>query len=103
MATPEGKVKATVRAILKKRGAYFFFPVAGALGSRNGVPDIICCYRGWFIGIECKAGKNQPTGLQLAQLRAINDAGGIGIVINETNTDGVEGILDQIDAESEGR
>ena len=93
MATPEGKVKAAVRAILRRRQAYSSFPV----------PDIICCYRGWFIGIECKAGKNQPTGLQLAQLRAINDAGGIGIVINETNTDGVEGILDQIDAESEGR
>ena len=103
MATPAGKVKATVRAILKERGAYFFFPVAGALGSRNGVPDIICCYRGRFIGIECKAGKNQPTGLQLAQLEAINAAGGVGIVINESNIDGVEGILDQIDAESEGR
>lgn len=103
MATPEGKVKAAVRAILRRRQAYFFFPVAGALGSRNGVTDIICCYRGRFIGIECKAGKNQPTGLQLAQLEAINAAGGVGIVINESNIDGVEGILDQIDAESEGR
>lgn len=29
-----------------------------------GSPDIIGCYKGRFIGVECKVGKNTPTELQ---------------------------------------
>ena len=53
-ATPEKKVKDKVVKVLKERGAYYFFPATYGMG-RSGVPDIICCYRSKFIGIECKA------------------------------------------------
>jgi len=54
--TPEKKVKNAVVAILKEYGAYYFYPVTGGYGS-SGVPDIVACHLGKFIGIECKAGK----------------------------------------------
>ncbi len=57
--TPERKVKAKVSKLLKERGAYHFYPVASMYGSA-GIPDIIACYQGKFIGIECKAGKGKP-------------------------------------------
>jgi hypothetical protein len=63
---------------------YYFFPATGGYG-RSGVPDIIVCYKGWFYGIECKAGKNKPTALQLRELENINEAGGVGWVVNEDN------------------
>ena len=56
--TPEAKVKKKVVDVLKKNNAYYFFPATGGYG-RSGVPDIVCCYRGIFIGIECKAGSSQ--------------------------------------------
>jgi hypothetical protein len=82
--TPEKKVKQKVVALLKGMGAYHFFPVTGGYGT-SGVPDIVGCYRGLFFGIECKAGTNKPTGLQIKNLAAITAAGGIALVINETN------------------
>ena len=82
--TPEAKVKAKVYKILKEKKIYYFTPQTGGYG-RSGVPDIICCYRGTFIGIECKAGKNKPTPLQEAEMEKIRNAGGMTYVINEDN------------------
>lgn len=82
--TPEAKVKAKVYKILKEKKIYYFTPQTGGYG-RSGVPDIICCYRGIFIGIECKAGNNKPTPLQEAEMEKIRAAGGKTFVINENN------------------
>ena len=90
--TPEAKVKKKVVAILKQYGAYFFYPVTGGYG-RSGVPDIIVCHKGRFIGIECKAGNNKPTPLQEQNLNAIQAAGGTSLVINEDNISTVEKTL----------
>ena len=52
---------------------------------RAGVPDIIGCYKGRFIAIECKAGKGKTTALQDKELGAILTAGGFTFVARETN------------------
>ncbi len=92
-ATPEAKVKAKVVKALKDIGAYYFYPVTGGYG-RSGVPDIVACVKGRFIGIECKAGKNKPTGLQLKNLSDISAAGGVALVINdEADFDGLGNFL----------
>ena len=88
MRTPEGKVKDKVVKILKQYGVYYFFPVAGGFGM-SGIPDIICCHNGRFIAIECKAGKNKTTALQDAHLARIRAAGGVAVVINEENVNGL--------------
>lgn len=80
--TPEAKVKKKVVDLLKAAGAYYFFPATGGYG-RSGVPDIVVCLKGQFIGIECKAGSNKPTALQENELQKIVDAGGRSIVANE--------------------
>jgi Holliday junction resolvase len=84
MATPESKVKAKCTDLLKAVGVYYFFPVANGMG-RAGIPDIICCARGKFLAIECKAGKGTTTALQKKELAAIEAAGGVALVINESN------------------
>lgn len=82
--TPEGKVKAKVIDILKQLGVYYFFPATFGMG-RSGVPDLICCVNGLFLGIECKAGGNKPTPLQIREIEAIRRAGGRAVVVNEQN------------------
>ena len=79
--TPEGKVKKEVIAYLNELGAYYFMPVTGGYG-RSGVPDIVACLYGHFVGIECKAGNNQPTALQEKNLKAIRSAGGLSFCVN---------------------
>jgi Holliday junction resolvase len=90
--TPEGKVKAKVVKLLKARGVYYFFPATHGYG-RSGVPDIICCLRGKFVAVECKAGKNTTTALQDREIDAIRNAGGDVFVINESNLHELEDYL----------
>lgn len=90
--TPEAKVKAQVVAQLRELGAYYFYPVTSGYGS-SGVPDIVGCFNGHFFAIECKAGRNKPTDLQLKNIREIQNCGGLAAVINEENVDTVKTAL----------
>jgi len=92
--TPEGKVKAKVKTLLNQVGAYHFSPATGGYG-KSGLPDIIACYQGKFLAIECKANGNKPTALQLSNLHDIGYSGGIAVVINETNINELERILNE--------
>ena len=92
MATPEKKVKDKVRKTLEKLGCYYFFPATGGFG-KSGVPDIVICFKGHFVAIECKAGDNKPTALQEMNMKKIRESGGSTIVINEANLADVESWL----------
>lgn len=83
MATPEAKVKAKVKALLAKYKVYYFMPATHGYGS-SGVPDIVACMQGKFIGIETKANGGVPTALQMKNLMSIVDNKGISIIIDET-------------------
>ena len=87
--TPEGAVKAAVRKVLDAEGVYYFMPAANGFG-RAGVSDIICCVRGFFLAIECKAGKGKTTALQDREIMAINANGGKAMVVNENNINEVK-------------
>jgi hypothetical protein len=84
--TPEGKVKKRVKEILKEAGAYWTMPLGTGFSS-SGVPDFLVCKDGLFYGIECKANGGKPTALQLKNLDDIRKAGGIALVIDETNVE----------------
>ena len=93
--TPERKVKDKVVEVLKEYGAYHFAPPSNGFG-RSGIPDIIVCFHGLFIAIECKAGKGTTTALQDRELQRIRDAHGHALVINEHNVDDVTQLLEKI-------
>ena len=84
--TPEKKVKEKVKKILKELSCYYCMPSTSGYGS-SGVPDIIACYQGRFIGIECKANGNKPTDLQQKNLIDILNSLGQSLVIDENNID----------------
>jgi Holliday junction resolvase len=92
MATPEKKVKDKVKKVLEKLGCYYFYPATGGFG-KSGVPDIVICFKGHFVAIECKAGDNKPTALQEMNMKKIRENGGSTIVINEANLSDVESWL----------
>ena len=92
--TPEAKVKAQIKNILKDLQCYSFSPIGGAY-SQNGVPDIVGCLHGIFFGIEAKAGKGKTTALQDRELQRIKDAGGIALVVNEENLDRLKMVLQE--------
>ena len=84
LTTTTTAVTTAQQAILDQMKVYHFPPFSGGYG-RSGVPDIIACIDGRFVGIECKAGKNKPTALQEKEMQKIRDAGGVTFVVNEDN------------------
>lgn len=90
--TPEGKVKAKVKKTLDMMGAYYFMPTTGGYG-RSGIPDIIGCLNGLFFAIECKGKGGTTTALQNRELAKICVAGGLALVINESNVEDLETLL----------
>ena len=95
MDTKEHKVKKKVTELLKQYEIYYFFPATHGYG-RSGVPDIICCIRGYFLAIECKAGTNKPTALQLREIERIQKAKGVAFVVNEDNLDELHTTIKEI-------
>jgi pantoate kinase len=90
--TPESRVKAKIRAILKEHNVYYAMPIGTGYGN-SGVPDFLCCVNGKFVAIEAKAGKGVATALQLKNLSEINKAGGYTCIINETNLDYLKNVI----------
>ena len=80
--TPESKVKKQVKDLLNEFHAYWFMPVANMF-TRGGIPDIIACFRGLFVAIECKAGVNKCTKLQELEQAKIQEAGGCTFVVSD--------------------
>lgn len=95
MATPESKVKAKVKKVLLEIGAYYAMPMGTGYGNA-GVPDFLVCFRGRFVGIECKANGGKPTALQLKNLADIEAAGGFALIIDENNVAELRKLLESI-------
>lgn len=104
MTTPEGKVKAKIRAFLKSRGerCWYCQPIGSAY-SGGGIPDIVGVYRRVGFAIEVKApGKEgNTTPLQEMALARVQAAGGVAFVASDVEK--VEGVFDAIDAVLDGR
>ena len=49
--------------------------------TKSGIPDILACVNGYFIGIEVKAEHGKPSKLQKHQREQIHLAGGYSIIL----------------------
>ena len=75
----ETKLQKKVQDYIESIGGYCF-KVHGSAYMKSGIPDVIVCYKGYFIGIECKIGKNKMSSLQEEHRDMIVRAGGIHIL-----------------------
>jgi hypothetical protein len=94
--TPEKRVKVVVRRLLDELQAYYVMPVTGGYGTQ-GAPDFLVCHRGKFIGIETKAGRGKTTALQDMNLQRIRTAGGVALVVYETDIEMLREVLYKIE------
>lgn len=89
----EKSIENQIKKYLRSIDAYYF-KHHGNQFSQVGVPDIIACYKGRFIGIEVKNETGKTTPLQDINLKMINKCGGIGIVAR--SVDDVRSVIDKI-------
>ena len=69
-----------VRRWLEDHGAWVLKTWSNGV-QRAGVPDLLVCYRGHFLGIEIKAQRGKLSKLQLVEIKRIKKAGGVGVVL----------------------
>ena len=64
----------------------------------SGIPDVLACYNGRFLGIEVKGGSSYGlTDLQKYNLKHIREAGGIGICVYPSGWQQFVELLDRLD------
>ena len=69
-----------VKIFLKSQGCWILKTWSNGI-QREGIPDLLVCCNGYFLGVELKAENGKPRPLQLFEIREIREAKGIGIVL----------------------
>ena len=94
----ERDVVAEIKKYLSSLGGdVFFWKEHGGPYGTSGVPDIICCYKGRFLGLEVKLPSGKLTELQKRAIAKINRAGGIACRVE--SVDDVRAIIARVDSE----
>ena len=78
--TKESKLEKEVENFMNKHKVWQLARYQ-AQSNQNGLPDRIYLYKGILLGLELKTDEGSPTDLQEKKLKAINDNGGIGLII----------------------
>ena len=94
----ERDIVAEVKRYLASLGGdVFFWKEHGSAYGTNGVPDIICCCKSRFLGLEVKLPGGRLTALQRRAIEKINCAGGIARRVE--CVEDVRSVIEQVDAE----
>ena len=75
----------------------FFWKEHGSVYGTNGVPDIVCCYKGRFLGLECKRPGGRLTELQKRAIEKINRAGGVACRVE--SVEDVKRVIERVNLE----
>lgn len=76
----EKRFEEKVKKFLKEQGCWILKTWSNGV-QRSGVPDLLVCCNGYFVGVELKAENGKPSELQLWNIDKIREAAGIAIVL----------------------
>jgi len=96
---PEGRLSRRIMDALRKEDA-FVFKVHGSEHMMAGLPDLICCYKGYFLGLETKMpGKKDNTSARQDWVhQRIRDAEGfVAVVTSIPEAIGCLRMIDSLD------
>lgn len=90
-----------VKKFLKEHGCYFIKYWGGGAFTKSGVPDLLVCCNGYFVGVELKAPNGRPSELQIHNLNEINNSGGFGILLYPENYNDFRAFISKLSADGE--
>lgn len=80
----ETSLQERIQKFIVKSGGYVI-KQHGDMISEPGVPDLLVCYRGIFMGLEVKVDNNMPSKQQGIHCRKIWNAGGIAAIVRSVD------------------
>lgn len=69
-----------VKQFLKAEGAWFVKFFANSF-TKSGIPDVLACVNGHFVGIEIKGPNGHPSELQIWNVNKIRESGGFAMIL----------------------
>lgn len=70
-----------IKKFLEENGVWYIKYWAGSQFTKAGIPDILACVNGYFVGIEVKAQNGKPSELQMYNIKKIREACGFAVVV----------------------
>lgn len=86
-----------IKRFLTDRGCWFVKYFANRM-TKAGVPDILACVNGRFVGIEVKATNGHPSELQIWNREQIRNANGICIVLYPDQFEDFKVLIDLLES-----
>ena len=74
-------IENSIKNWLETNNHWYIKVQGGSNNPSSGVPDILTCIHGRFIGIEVKTPTGNTTKIQEYQIDQINKSGGIAVVV----------------------
>lgn len=99
MSQPEARLSRAIRTKCIERGA-FAFKIHGGPTMMVGLPDLIMCYRGRFVGLEVKMPEGVVSTIQKRRIQEIRDAGGYAFIVRSVGA--AMRALDIVDRDIDG-
>lgn len=84
-----------LKAYLAEKGCWVLKTWSNGI-QREGVPDLLVCCNGYFIGIELKNETGHPSALQLWNIEKIRSAGGIAMVLYPDHFDTLKLMIENL-------
>lgn len=95
MSGSEKNFENQIKAYLKHYNCYYVKFFANGF-TKRGVPDILACINGYFVGIEVKADAGKPSDLQIYNIEQIRKCGGYAWVVYPTGYPKLKQLIDRI-------
>lgn len=94
---PEARLIKKAKALIVQKGGRPFKIHGGDPMQETGIPDLLVCYKGRFVGLEGKTPRGRLAPKQRAILQEISEAGGYTAVFETLEQ--VSALLAKIDEE----
>lgn len=91
----EKRFETKVKNFLESQGAYFVKFFANSY-TKKGVPDVLACVGGYFVGIEVKAQNGHASELQIHNIEQIRKAGGFAFVLYPSGYEEFKEFIEQL-------
>ena len=92
---PEKRFEEKIKSLLEENGAWYVKFFANR-NTPSGIPDILACVGGEFLGIEVKSQNGHPSALQIHHIEQIRKAGGCAFVVYPSGFDQLVNIVERL-------
>lgn len=96
---PEKNFENKIKDFLDEQGTWYVKFFANRM-TKEGIPDILACINGYFVGIEVKAQNGKPSDLQLYHCEKIRKSGGFAFILYPSGFDNFKKFVRDLKHES---